>query len=154
MSGARRAIPAPSSAGGIRRGEPATPSRAAFVPTKSFSSLHDNVLKYMTASVHLDQRGSKWGILPMQKIQDVGSAEIWRAAQHRRSEDLGRLRCRSVVDRTGPLSQRPRFALVGALTIAIVSLAAVASVSAAVHAGKATHVVLKPMESMPAVNAP
>jgi hypothetical protein len=44
--------------------------------------------------------------------------------------------------------------LVGALTIAIVSFAAVASVSAAVHAGKTTHVVLKPTEPMPAVNAP
>jgi len=135
-------------------GEPATPSRAALAPTKSFSSPHDNVLKYMTASVHHDQWGSKRGILPMQKIQDVGSAEIWRAAQHRRSEDLGWLRRRSVVDRTGPLSQRPRFALVAALTIAIVSFAAVASVSAAVHAGKATHLVLKPTEPMPAVNAP
>jgi hypothetical protein len=90
----------------------------------------------------------------MQQIQDVGSAEIWRAAQHRRSQDLGWRRHRSAAERTVPPSQRPRFALVGALTIAIVSLAAVASVSAAVHAGKTTHVVLNPMEPMPAVNAP
>jgi hypothetical protein len=98
--------------------------------------------------------GIEVGDFAMQKMQDVGSAEIWRAAQHRRSEDLGWLRRRSAVGRTAPLAQRPRFALVGALTIAIVSFAAVASVSAAVHAGKTPHVVLKPTGPMPAVNAP
>jgi hypothetical protein len=98
--------------------------------------------------------GIEVGDFAMQKIQDLGSAEIWRAAQHRRSEDLGWLRRHSAVERAAPLSQRRRFALVGALTIAIVSFAAVASVSAAVHAGKTPHVVLKPTGPMPAVNAP
>jgi hypothetical protein len=98
--------------------------------------------------------GIEVGDLPMQKTPDVGTAEIWRAAQHRRSEDLGWLRPRSGADRTAPPSPRPRFALVGALTIAIVSFAAVASVSTAVHAGKTAHVVLKPTGPMPAVNAP
>jgi hypothetical protein len=37
------------------------------VPAKPFSSLHDTILKHTTATIRLDQRGSKKGFAPCGK---------------------------------------------------------------------------------------
>jgi hypothetical protein len=82
-------------------------------------------------------------------------AEIWRAAQLRRTEDLtGRLSQslkRSAIPR---LRLKPRLALARGITIAIITFAAITSVSAVVHAKKSLPVALRPTSPMPAVSVP
>lgn len=97
----------------------------------------------------------------MRETEDGRSAEVWVAAQHRRTEDLTEWLGRFSVKRNEKpraievvRPHKPRAALVRSLRIAVVAFAAVASVSAAVRSGKTPHVVLKPTSPMPAVNAP
>jgi hypothetical protein len=97
----------------------------------------------------------------MQYQQDAQSAEIWRAAQHRRTEDLAKWLShflkRSEKVLGADIAQpplKPRFALTRGMRIAVVTFAAITSVSAVVEAKKPPHVVLMPTGPMPAVNVP
>jgi hypothetical protein len=97
----------------------------------------------------------------MQNAEDAGSAEIWRAAQNRRAEDLSNwLGTSAKRSQKSPAIRVVRsplnrsFALTRRLTIAITAFVALASVSAVVHAGKTSHVVLRATGPMPAVNVP
>jgi hypothetical protein len=94
-------------------------------------------------------------------MQNAELAEIWRAAQNRRAEDLSswlgtsarQSRKSPTIRFAGPPLHR-RFALARGLTIATVAFVALASVSAAVHAGKTSHIVLRATGPMPPVNIP
>jgi hypothetical protein len=97
----------------------------------------------------------------MQNAQDAGSAEIWTAAQHRRTEDLahwlGTSFKRSEKSPATAMRWRQpewRLALMRGLAVAIIAFAALTSVSAMVHAKKQPHLVLRPTAAMPAVNVP
>jgi hypothetical protein len=93
----------------------------------------------------------------MQNVQDSGYAEIWRAAQHRRTEDLTSHFLTPSKKMDADIARtpfKPRLALARGITIAIITFAAVTSVSAVVHATKPPHIVLKPTGPMPAVNVP
>jgi hypothetical protein len=94
-------------------------------------------------------------------MQNAQNDEIWRAAQHRRTEDLSRWVSRSL-ERTEKMPAadharvRPNLglALVRNMAIVAITLAAITSVSAVVHANKSTHVALKATGPMPAVSVP
>jgi hypothetical protein len=97
----------------------------------------------------------------MQNTENRETAEIWRAAQHRRTEDhtewLSRFMKRSDEMPSFDISRRslkPHLALARGLTIAVITLAAVTSVSAVVDAKRPPHVALRPTGPMPAVNVP
>jgi hypothetical protein len=97
----------------------------------------------------------------MQNKQNAEPADIWRAAQHRRTEDLTNwltdVLKRSDETPGADITQRslkPRFALARGLTIAVITLAAVTSVSVVVDAKKLSHAILRPTGPMPAVNVP
>jgi hypothetical protein len=96
----------------------------------------------------------------MQNARDAGSAEIWRA-QNRQAEDLsnclGTSARQSQKSPTIGVARPPlnrRFQLTRGLTIATIALVALASVSAVVHAGKTSHIVLRATGPMPPVNVP
>jgi hypothetical protein len=98
-------------------------------------------------------------IYAMQNAQDVESGEVWRAAQHRRTEDLAKWsspflkrRPKSQETDIGWRPLKPRLRLMRGLTVAIIAFAALTSVSAVVHAKKPPHIVLRPIDPMPAVN--
>jgi hypothetical protein len=101
-----------------------------------------------------------YGDYAVQYQQDVQSAEIWRAAQHRRTEDLAKWlghflkRSEKVPDADIQRPLKPRLALTRGMRIAVVTFAAITSVSAVVEAKKPPHVVLRPTGPMPAVNVP
>jgi hypothetical protein len=95
----------------------------------------------------------------MHTEQNVESAEIWRAAQLRRTEDIAKWLSHFLkrtekmpgVDIVGnPL--KPRFHLAHALAIAVITFAAVSSVSAIVHRKNTPHVVQGPTGPMAALN--
>jgi hypothetical protein len=93
--------------------------------------------------------------------QNVESAEIWRAAQLRRTEDLAEwpshILKRSKKMPNADIAQLPfkrRLALTRAITAAVVAFATVISVSAVVEAKKPPHAVLRPTVPMPVVNVP
>jgi hypothetical protein len=97
----------------------------------------------------------------IQNAQDPQSADVWRAAEHRRTDDLANWLSRyftrersSATDVVwGPVGLR--FARMGALTAAFVTFAALTSVSAVVHAGKRPpFVLMRPTAPIPAVNVP
>jgi hypothetical protein len=95
----------------------------------------------------------------MQNAPGGGSAEIWRADQNRRTEDLSNWLGTSASQKSPPISVvqpplKPRFALVRGLTVATAAFIALASVSAVVHAGKTSHVVLRATGPLPPVNIP
>jgi hypothetical protein len=96
----------------------------------------------------------------MQNAQDTGSAEVWTAAQHRRTEDLSNwLRTFSKwseksAANTGWRQPELRLGLGRGLAVAIVVFTALTSVSAVVHAKKQPHIVLRPTAALPAVNVP
>jgi hypothetical protein len=97
----------------------------------------------------------------MQNARDAGSGEIWPAAQNRRAENLSnwvgtsaRQSQKSPTIRVVRPPLNRRFALTRGLTIATIAFVALASVSAVVHAGKASHIVLKATGPMPPVNVP
>jgi hypothetical protein len=97
----------------------------------------------------------------MQNEQRAEAAEVWRAAQHRRTEDLAKglsyfLKQSEMVpgaDIAYP-SLKPRVAFAHGMAIAIATLVSITSVSAVVHASKSTHVSLRATGPMPAVNIP
>jgi hypothetical protein len=120
--------------------------------------VHDKILKQTTVTMS-STNGIGEGFCAMQKAQDAGSAEIWRAAQSRRTEDLDEWLSPFVkqIEKSPTIKvvqppQRPRLTLMRGLTIATIAFAALASVSAAVHAGKTPHFVLRPTAPLPAVN--
>jgi hypothetical protein len=89
----------------------------------------------------------------MQNVRDAGLADIWSAAQNRRTEDLARLGSSLAAD----IDWRPiipRQALMRGLTVAMVAFALLASVSVAVQAKKHSQTALLPTAAMPAVNVP
>jgi hypothetical protein len=86
----------------------------------------------------------------MQNEQKAETAEIWRAAQHRRTEDLAKWGHFLVAQR--PLMLRT--SLARALAIAAITLAAVTFVSAVVDAKRPPHVVIMSAGPTPAVNVP
>jgi hypothetical protein len=89
----------------------------------------------------------------MQSVQDAGLAEIWSAAQNRRTEDLSRLATSPAADIDWrPL--KPRMALMRGLTVAMIAFAFLASVSVADQAKKHPQVLLRLTAAMPAVNVP
>jgi hypothetical protein len=97
----------------------------------------------------------------IQNAQDPQSADVWRAAEHRRTDDLAnwlspyftRERSSATDVVWGPVGLR--FARMGALTAAFVTFAALTSVSAVVHAGKRPpFVLMRPTAPIPAVNVP
>jgi serine acetyltransferase len=97
----------------------------------------------------------------MQNEQRAEAAEVWRAAQYRRTEDLAAglryfLSRRETVSGAdiAHRSLKPRFALAHGMAIAIVTMVSITSVSAVVHASKSTHVALRATGPMPAVNIP
>jgi hypothetical protein len=93
----------------------------------------------------------------MHNEHNVESAEIWRAAQHRRTEDLAKwlshfLKMQNAdIDR---LPFKPHLALTRGIGIAVIAFAAVISVSVVVEAKKPPHVILRPTSPMPAINVP
>jgi hypothetical protein len=117
--------------------------------TKPFPALDDKLLKQATANFP-----DRWdGDTTMHNVQDAGSAEIWSAAQNRRTEDLSRLGTSLAADIDWrPLM--PHQALLRGLTVVIIAFALLASVSVAVQAKKHPQVALLPTASMPAVNVP
>jgi hypothetical protein len=79
--------------------------------------------------------------------------EIWRAAQLRRTEDLTGWLSQSLKRSDIPRQlMKPRLALARGMTIAIITFAAITSVSAVVHAKKSPHVAL--IGPIPAVSVP
>jgi hypothetical protein len=97
----------------------------------------------------------------MQDAQDTGSAEVWTAAPHRRTEDFSnwvrtfsKRSEKSAATRIGWRLPRLRLSFGRGLTVAIVALTALTSVSAVVHAKKQSHIVLRPTAALPAVNVP
>jgi hypothetical protein len=95
----------------------------------------------------------------MQNHENAELAEIWRAAQHRRTEDIAEwlshfLRRSEEMPDVARRPLKPRFALGRGLAIAAITIAAVSSVSALVDPKKPPHVVLRPTNPMPAVNVP
>jgi hypothetical protein len=91
---------------------------------------------------------------------NVESAEIWRAAQHRRTEDLtgwlGHSLKRQRMADADQAARLPKlgFSLARGIAVAIIALVAITSVSAVVHAKKSSHVALIATGPMPAVNLP
>jgi hypothetical protein len=96
----------------------------------------------------------------MQNAHDPQSADVWRAAEHRRTDDLANWLSSYLTLERSPVTNvvwRPvglRFARIAALSIALVTFAALTSVSAVVHAGKRPPFVLRPTAPIPAVNVP
>jgi hypothetical protein len=96
----------------------------------------------------------------MQNVHDRQSADVWRAAEHRRTDDLANWLSPYLTHERSPAINvvwRPvglRFARMGALTIALVTFVALTSISAVVHAGKRPPFVLRPTAPIPAVNVP
>jgi hypothetical protein len=97
----------------------------------------------------------------MQNARDTGSAELWTASQHRRTEDLSnsprtfsKRSEKSAATRMGWRPQKLRLDLGRGLAVAIVAFTALTSVSAVVHAKKQPHIVLRPTAALPAVNVP
>jgi hypothetical protein len=89
--------------------------------------------------------------------ESAESADIWRAAQHRRTEDLGEWLGHFLIrsDKLpGQPILKPRLALARAIAIAVITFGSVISVSAVVEAKRSPHVVLRPTSPMPAVNVP
>jgi hypothetical protein len=89
--------------------------------------------------------------------QNAEFAEIWRAAQHRRTADLARWRNHFLKPNDKmPIQSRfrPRRLLAHAVVTAVIALAAFISVSALVDAKKPLAFVLRPTGPMPAVNVP
>ena len=89
----------------------------------------------------------------MHNVQDASSAEIWSAAQNRRTEDLSRLGT-SLAAHTDWRPLMPRLALMRGLTATMIAFALLASISVAGQAKKHPQVALLPTAAMPAVNAP
>jgi hypothetical protein len=90
----------------------------------------------------------------MQNAQNVGYDEIWRAAQHRRTEDLtGWLKRGARADVPQP-QLKVRLTLARGMAIAIIAVAAITSVSAVGHAKKSPHAALRLTAPMPAVSVP
>jgi hypothetical protein len=90
----------------------------------------------------------------MHNVRDAGSAEIWRSAQNRRTEDLARV-VTSLAANVDWHPVMPRVALVRGLTVAMIACALLTSVSVAVQAKKHPHqVALQPTAAMPEVNVP
>ena len=96
----------------------------------------------------------------MQSAHDPQLADVWRAADHRRPDDLANWLSPCLTRERSPAANviwRPvglGFARMGALTIALVTFAALTSISAVVHAGKRPPFVLRPTAPIPAVNVP
>jgi hypothetical protein len=94
--------------------------------------------------------------------QDAQSADIWRAAQHRRTEDFAKWlgHCLERSEKMPGIEIRHprlklRLALARGIAIATITFVAVSSVSAVVHTNKSHHqVALSPIGPMPAVNVP
>ena len=92
--------------------------------------------------------------------QSAETAEIWRAAQYRRTEDLAKglsyflKRSETTPRDTGHRPLELRFAVARGMAIAIVTVVAITSVSAVVHANKSAHVALRATGPMPAVSVP
>jgi hypothetical protein len=91
--------------------------------------------------------------------QNVESAEIWRGAQRRRTEDIAKWlshflkrseKMPGAEIARNPL--KPRLTLAHASAIAVIAFAAVTSVSAVVHQKNTPHVVQRPVGPMAAVN--
>jgi hypothetical protein len=95
----------------------------------------------------------------MRNQQNFESAAVWRAAQHRRGEDLAIWLGHSAKqpgkgpEATGAGS-RPRLVLARGMTIIAIAFAAIISVSAVVQAERPAHVALRPTGPMPQVNVP
>jgi hypothetical protein len=92
----------------------------------------------------------------MQNVQDAVSAEIWRAAQHRRIEGIPRPMGPVAKSPTIEIGRRilikPRLGSLRGLIIAAITFSALATVSATVHAGRAPQILLRatgPMIRMP-----
>jgi hypothetical protein len=79
----------------------------------------------------------------MGNVQDAGSAEIWHAAKHRRTEDiarrLGAVAKSPKIEIGRRILTKPRMGSLRGLIVATITFSALATVSAAVHAGKAPH---------------
>jgi hypothetical protein len=97
----------------------------------------------------------------MQNAHNSETAEVWSAAQHRRTQDLAEwlghfLKRSNEVPRSDVYQGllKPRLALARGLTMAVITLVAVISVSAVVDAKRPPHVVLRSTGPMPAVNVP
>jgi hypothetical protein len=95
----------------------------------------------------------------MHNEHNVESAEIWRAAQRRRTEDIAKwlshFQKRSEKMPSADITRtpfKPRLALAHALAIAVIAFAAVTSVSAVVHQKNTPQVVQSPTGPMAAVN--
>jgi hypothetical protein len=96
----------------------------------------------------------------MHNKHNVESADIWRAAQRRRTEDIAgwlgqslERQRRADADKATPLPKLG-FSLARSIAVAIIALVAITSVSAVVQAKKSSHVRLTATGLMPAVNVP
>jgi hypothetical protein len=92
----------------------------------------------------------------MWNLENAGSAEIWSAAQQRRTEDLAgwfSATLKKIEEPTSNWRPLPWAAMRPALTAAVVAFIALASVSSVTH-GKAHHFVPTVSAPMPAVNIP
>jgi hypothetical protein len=92
----------------------------------------------------------------MWNLENEGSAEVWKAAQQRRTEDLARwfsATPKKIEEPTSIWRPLPWGAIRPALTAAVVAFIALASVSSVTH-GKAHHFVPTASAPMPAVNIP
>jgi hypothetical protein len=97
----------------------------------------------------------------MQNAKNPEYDEIWRAAQHRRTEDLTGWRSHSLkqsekmpgADIAWPWPNLGS-SLARGIAVAIIALVAITSVSVVVHAKKSSHVALRATAAMLAVNLP
>jgi len=89
----------------------------------------------------------------MQNAQDAGFAEIWSAAQNRRTEDLVGLGTSPAteIDRRPVM---PRMALMRGLAVIGIACGLLVSVSVAVQAKKHAQVALLATAATPAINVP
>jgi hypothetical protein len=87
---------------------------------------------------------------------EAGSAEIWRAANSRRTQDLSRWAHTASRRPTQPelRSTLPRQFLKRGLAATIAAFATLLSVSAAIHEGKTSRFAPRATATMPAVNVP
>jgi len=92
----------------------------------------------------------------MGNLENAGSAEVWVAAEHRRTEDLAewfRATPKNIEKSASNRSALPALAMRPALTAAVVAFIALASVSSVTHL-KANHFVPTASAPIPAANIP
>jgi hypothetical protein len=123
-------------------------------PAKPFAAAREMIRKQSPLNVTTVKGLSIRGDCAMDNAKDAGSAQVWRAAQGRRTEDLAKWFSVSFKQNERSWLPLARVTLTRGLAAMIVAFVALASVSAVVHEGKPSQFVSRATGPMPAVNVP